>query len=149
MEVWESRYPVEFLEYRLVPDSGGAGRWRGGLGTERRLRVTAPTRLSGTADGHRRGPRGADGGQPGMPNRFLISRDGHERPIDEVFDLPSPGKFANLCLEPGDIFVSRQGGGGGFGNPRERDREAVDADLRAGYVTAAQAVEAYGREADE
>ncbi|HWK28013.1 MAG TPA: hydantoinase B/oxoprolinase family protein [Solirubrobacter sp.] len=147
MEVWETRYPVEFLSYRLVPDSGGAGRWRGGLGTERRLRVTAPTRLSGTADGHRRGPRGADGGEAGMPNRFLIARGGQEeRPIEEVFGLPSRGKFANLPLEPGDVFVSRQGGGGGFGDPRERPAEAVGEDVRAGYVSRPRAKENYGWE---
>jgi N-methylhydantoinase B/oxoprolinase/acetone carboxylase alpha subunit len=146
MEVWESRYPVEFLSYRLVPDSGGAGKRRGGLGTERRLRVTAPTRLSGTADGHTHGPRGADGGEPGMPNRFLIEREGDERPIEEVFDLPSRSKFSNLRLEPGDVFVSRQGGGGGFGDPRERDPEAVRADVRAGYVTTEQARRNHGWE---
>ena len=149
MEVWESRYPVEFLSYGLVPDSGGAGRWRGGLGTERRLRVTAPTHLSGTADGHHRGPRGAAGGRPGMPNRFLIARDGDERPIEEVFDLPSRSKFANLRLEPGDVFISRQGGGGGFGDPRQRAAEAVREDLRAGYVSRARADETYGWEDDE
>jgi N-methylhydantoinase B/oxoprolinase/acetone carboxylase alpha subunit len=108
--------------------------------------VTAPTRLSGTADGHRNGPRGAEGGHPGMPNRFLISGDGEDRPIEEVFDLPSPSKFANLRLEPGQVFVSRQGGGGGFGDPRERAREAVREDVSAGYVSRAQAEQTYGRE---
>jgi N-methylhydantoinase B/oxoprolinase/acetone carboxylase alpha subunit len=108
--------------------------------------VTAPTRLSGTADGHTHGPRGADGGEPGMPNRFLIEREGDERPIEEVFDLPSRSKFSNLRLEPGDVFVSRQGGGGGFGDPRERDPEAVRADVRAGYVTTEQARRNHGWE---
>ena len=144
MEVWEARYPVQFLGYRLVSDSGGAGRWRGGLGTERRIRVLEPTRLSGTADGHRYGPRGAAGGHSGMTNRFLICRDGEERPIEDVFDLPSPSKFANLLLKAGDVFVSRQGGGGGFGDPRERPRDSVREDVEAGYVSNFQADTAYG-----
>jgi N-methylhydantoinase B len=145
MEVWESRYPVEFLSYELVRDSAGAGRTRGGLGTERRLRVLSDTSLSGTADHHRHGARGVDGGRPGIPNRFLIVREGVESPIEEVFDLPSPSKFANLRLRPGDVFVSRQGGGGGYGDPAERPPAAVRADVEAGYIGAAAAAADYGR----
>ena len=52
MEVWETRYPVEFVAYELVPDSGGAGEHRGGLGTERRFRVLRKTRISGISDHH-------------------------------------------------------------------------------------------------
>ena len=144
MEVWEARYPVQFLGYRLVPDSGGAGRWRGGLGTERRIRVLQPTRLSGTADGHQNGPRGAGGGHTGMANRFLICRNGEDSPIEDVFDLPSSSKFANLPLEPGDVFISRQGGGGGFGDPRARRRDSVREDVEAGYISQGQADSAYG-----
>jgi N-methylhydantoinase B len=81
-----------------------------------------------------------------MPNRFLIERDGDERPIEEVFDLPSRSKFSNLRLEPGDVFVSRQGGGGGFGDTRERDMDAVRADVRAGYVSPESAQRSYGWE---
>jgi N-methylhydantoinase B/oxoprolinase/acetone carboxylase alpha subunit len=135
MEAWEARYPVEFLEYRLVPDSGGAGRWRGGLGTERRLRLTEPTRLSAISDHHRIGPEGRIGGRSGTPNGFAIERDGERRTIQELYGLPSPSKFANLPLAAGDVFVTTQAGGGGYGDPDLRDPAAIAADLLDGYVT--------------
>jgi N-methylhydantoinase B len=147
MEAWEARYPVEFLGYRLVPDSGGAGRFRGGLGTERRLRMLTRTRVSGISDHHRTGARGITGGQPGLPNRFLIERAGVTQPIEELYDLPSPSKFSNLELWPGDVFVSVQGGGGGYGEPAERDPASLAEDLADGYVSDAGAA-AYGLDGD-
>lgn len=144
MEVWERRYPVEFLSYCLVEDSGGAGRTRGGLGTERRVRVLAPTRLSGISDHHGVGAAGLAGGSDGMPNGFRLERDGRIAPLDQWFKLASPSKFSNLPLHTGDVFVSRQGGGGGYGDPRARPREAVVEDVRAGYVTRPAAVGEYG-----
>jgi 5-oxoprolinase (ATP-hydrolysing)/N-methylhydantoinase B len=149
MEVWETRYPVEFLSFRLLPDSGGPGRFRGGLGTERRVRITQPTRLTGLSDHHAIGAVGVHGGHAGLPNGFGIERDGRRRTIAEEFDLPSPSKFANLPLEPGDVFVSIQGGGGGFGDPRDRDRQRVRSDVEAGYVSPARAADAYGYGAPE
>ena len=145
MELWEARYPVRFLTYRLLDDSGGAGRWRGGLGTERSLQVLAPTRLSGLSDHHHTGAHGAFGGQAGLPNAFALERDGRRVSLQEAFGLPSPSKFANLPLEPGDVFVTVQGGGGGYGDPHERDDEALRADLRAGYVSEEAAEREYGR----
>jgi N-methylhydantoinase B len=143
-ELWEVRYPVEWLGFRLLEDSGGAGRWRGGLGTERRLRVLAPTRLTGISEHHFTGAHGVAGGRPGLPNGFALERDGERRTLQESFDLASPSKFANLPLRPGDVFVSIQGGGGGHGEPGERDPEAIRADLREGYVTPEAAREHYG-----
>jgi N-methylhydantoinase B len=139
MEVWESRYPVEFVAFALVPDSGGAGRWRGGLGTERSFRLTAPTALSATSDHHVLGASGSDEGLGGMPNGFAVERDGVRMSLKERFQLSSHSKFTNLPLEPGDVFISIQGGGGGHGAPRLRDRRAVMADLRGGYITAGAA----------
>jgi N-methylhydantoinase B len=146
MEVWETRYPVQFLSFGLIPDSGGPGRHRGGLGTERRVRITEPTRLSGISDHHRIGAAGLQGGGAGLPNGFAIERDGKRQPLDEAFGLASPSKFANLPVHAGDVFVSIQGGGGGFGDPHERERERVEADLEAGYVSPEQAASSYGYE---
>ena len=84
-------------------------------------------------------------GLPGMPNGFAIVRDGAEHTISELFGLPSNSKFSNVPLRKGDVFVTRQGGGGGFGPPSRRDRELVERDLREGYVTA-QAAVVYGHE---
>jgi N-methylhydantoinase B/oxoprolinase/acetone carboxylase alpha subunit len=144
MEVWETRYPVEHLAFELVADSAGAGRWRGGLAVERRWRLLADTRLTACSDHHRIGARGLLGGAPGEPNGFALVRDGERRPVQDWYGLPSPSKFANLPVPAGDVFVSRQGGGGGYGDPRERLREAVAADVRAGYVSPRAAREVYG-----
>jgi N-methylhydantoinase B/oxoprolinase/acetone carboxylase alpha subunit len=136
MEVWETRYPVEHLGFRLIEDSGGAGRWRGGLGTERRIRVLEPTRLSGISDHHHTGAHGLAGGEAGLPNHFYVERGEERRTLQELYGLRSPSKFANLPLEPGDVFVSVQGGGGGYGDPAARDESAIQEDLREGYVIA-------------
>jgi N-methylhydantoinase B/oxoprolinase/acetone carboxylase alpha subunit len=105
MELWEVRYPVEFFGYVLVPDSGGAGKWKGGLGTERRLRVLVETRLTGFSDHHKIGARGVHGGKPGRPNGFAVVRDGQEYDLATMFGLPSRSKFSNVLLRAGDIFV--------------------------------------------
>ncbi len=143
MEVWETRYPVEFLAYRLVHDSGGPGRWRGGLGTERRM-GRVPTRLRDL--GHHGSARSA-GGRAARASERLRAR-ARRRATDGAGALrpASPSKFANLPLQAGDVFVSIQGGGGGFGDPRERAREDVAADVRAGYVSPERARELYGWE---
>ena len=144
MEVWERRYPVEFLAYRLVEDSGGAGCWRGGLGTERRIRLLKDTRLSGISDHHATGAHGVAGGQSGLPNGFAVERNGVRHSLQELYDLPSPSKFSNLSLHTGDVFVTTQGGGGGYGDPRSRDPANIQADLRAGYICAQAAEDIYG-----
>jgi N-methylhydantoinase B len=147
-EAWEARYPIRYLEYRIVDDSGGPGQWRGGLGTERRFAVEAPTRLSAIAGHHGIGAHGLNKGGPGLPNGFAVERNGERRSIQDWFDLPSPSKFANLPLEIGDVFVTTQGGGGGYGDPLQRAREALDADVLAGYVSPANARLIYGKEGE-
>jgi N-methylhydantoinase B/oxoprolinase/acetone carboxylase alpha subunit len=144
MEVWETRYPVEFVSYSLVPDSGGAGKYRGGLGTEKRFRVLCETRISGISDHHLSGARGVGGGHEGLPNGFAVERSSSRIPLQEMFGLPSPSKFWNLPLEPGDVFVSIQGGGGGYGHPLERSSAALEIDVREGYVTEEEAFRLYG-----
>ena len=145
METWEVRYPVAFESLRLLPDSGGAGETRGGLGTEKRLRVLADTRLTGISDHHEIGARGVRDGLPGKPNGFAIVRDGREYTISELFGLPSNSKFSNVPLRKGDVYVTRQGGGGGFGPPALRDRELVERDVREGYISEREAAAHYGR----
>ena len=143
METWEVRYPVEFLSYRLLPDSGGAGATRGGLGTERQLCVIADTRLTGISDHHGIGARSVGEGLPGRPNGFAVIRDGREYTISELFGLPSVSKFSNVPLRKGDVFVTTQGGGGGYGDPGQRDRSLVERDLREGYISEQSATAEY------
>lgn len=144
MEVWEARYPVQFERYEMIQDSGGAGRFRGGLGASRQLRVNLPTLITGCADRHRIGPWGLGGGSDGLPNRFSVVRDGRDYDLPALFGTRSPAKFSLLPLEPGDILDVSEAGGGGYGDPFERDPELVRLDVRDSYVSANAAHDLYG-----
>jgi N-methylhydantoinase B/oxoprolinase/acetone carboxylase alpha subunit len=144
IEVWEHKYPVVVDRYGLVPDSGGPGKYRGGLGSVHEIRVLWDHYLSGIGDRHRVPPWGLAGGLPGAPNRWCLRRDGREVELQEAFDLPSPSKFYNVHLRAGDVLVIYTGGGGGHGSPRDRDAAAVEADIREGYVSPEAARALYG-----
>jgi N-methylhydantoinase B len=142
-EVWESRYPVRFLTRELRIDSGGAGRTRGGLGDVRVVECLAETLVSCYLDRFQSAPWSIAGGQQGTPNGLAIERAGVERSFAECFGIPSPGKFSNLTLLAGDLFIMRSGGGGGYGPPAERDPRLVAHDVKNGYVSAAAARDLY------
>ena len=147
MEIWEYRYPLRFISYRLVPDSGGPGRRRGGLGTERQFELLVDTTLSATADRHKIPPWPLAGGLPGMCNSFMITREGRSYRPSEL-GARSDSKFSGLHMRAGDVLTIRQGGGGGFGPPTERTVDEVDRDLRLGYVTADEGERVYAVVAD-
>jgi N-methylhydantoinase B len=144
MEVWEQRYPVRFRRYELIHDSAGPGRWRGGLGVTRELELLLPTVLTANADRHRLPPPGLLGGGDGSVNRFSIIRDGQDRTFSELFDTPSPSKFTNIQVQAGDVLAVTQGGGGGYGDPLERDPELVSRDVKDGYISAERVATTYG-----
>lgn len=148
IEVWEHRYPVLFHRYELIPDSGGPGRYRGGLGVSRWIECLWDHYLSGLADRHRIAPWGIHGGREGRPNRWGVLRGGVPQSLRDVFGLKSYSKFYNVHLQKGEVLVLETGGGGGFGNPRERSRELVLEDLREGYISYERAVVDYGLEPD-
>jgi N-methylhydantoinase B len=140
IEAVEQLYPVRVEATSLREDSGGPGRWRGGLGLTRAVRILVPsTTLSVLAEKAVLPPFGVCGGASGARNRFWVRRDG--RPI-----APSrlPGKVGGFPLQPGDILLMESSGGGGFGDPLERDPEQVVADVAEGYVTRDAAESAYG-----
>jgi N-methylhydantoinase B/oxoprolinase/acetone carboxylase alpha subunit len=143
VEAWEARYPVRFERRALRPDSAGAGRRRGGLGDERVIELLADTQVSGFLDRFDSEPWGAEGGAPGSSNAFRVGRDGRELRMTEL-GLTSDGKFTNLPLRAGDRFIVRSGGGGGMGDPFEREPARVAADVLAGYVSRAAALAEYG-----
>jgi N-methylhydantoinase B/oxoprolinase/acetone carboxylase alpha subunit len=144
MELWEQRYPVRFQRYELVQDSGGPGKWRGGLGVTRHLELTLRTALTANADRHVLPPNGLFGGSSGSVNRFSIIRDGQDRTFKEWFGIPSPSKFSNMYARVGDVLAVTQGGGGGYGDPLERDPDLVAADVIDGYVSPERARAEYG-----
>jgi 5-oxoprolinase (ATP-hydrolysing) len=111
-EVLEFRYPVRLDSFRIIKDTGGYGRWRGGNGGERRLRFLEPMIVS-TLTGHRRVPAsGMAGGGPGALGRHWVERA--DRSV-----IPMQG-CDSVRLEPGDTFIIQTPGGGGYGTPGAR-----------------------------
>jgi N-methylhydantoinase B len=126
-EALEHEYALLVDEYALVPGSGGAGRFRGGLGIARQIRAMRDGIVfSVRSDGHVLGAPGLAGGSEGATAHLI--RNGEE-------ELSS--KTASLVLAAGETIRIETGGGGGFGDPGERDPGAQDADLRNGKTSAA------------
>jgi N-methylhydantoinase B/oxoprolinase/acetone carboxylase alpha subunit len=147
IEVFEHRYPLRTLEYRLVPDSGGAGTHRGGLATQRTLLVTADEiTFSALFDRSKIPPSGLYGGEPGLGSQLLVRRAGEQefRTFDVVFGVASPTKFTNVLLRRGDELRYRAPGGAGFGNPADRDPALVREDVLEGFVSSEAAARSYG-----
>lgn len=137
-EAMENEYALMLEEYALVPDSGGAGEMRGGLGFARTIRVLQDnTTLSCRSDGHVYAPEGVFGGQPGGNARLWLNRG-----TDEERVLPS--KVTNVHLRKDETICIQTCGGGGYGDPSRRNVEALAADLRGGKVTPESAVVDYG-----
>jgi N-methylhydantoinase B len=139
IEAVEQLYPVRIERTALREDSGGAGRWRGGLGLVREVRIQATSQLSVLAEKAVLPPFGVCGGGAGATNRFWVRRNG--QPIQPS---PLPGKIGGFPMQPGDLLIMESSGGGGFGDPLERDPSLVAADLAEGYVTPAAAEASYG-----
>ncbi|WP_420392975.1 hydantoinase B/oxoprolinase family protein [Acuticoccus sp.] len=137
IEAFEQANPHLRMEAtELIPDSGGAGRWRGGLGFRRRFAVLEEgTFLNLYSDHYRVAPSGAEGGGPGGLGSLVIERGG------EAISLPP---MAAAELQVGDVVVLSVGGGGGYGDPRERPRELVERDLADGRITVDHARAHYG-----
>jgi N-methylhydantoinase B len=138
VEVQESTIPILVEESALDQDSAGAGFYRGGLGYRRTFRLlstTASVQLN--IDRHQCLPWGLHGGLPGKPNRaYIQEKDGD--PWQLVL------KRDGIRLQPGGRIKLVGGGGGGWGDPRLRDPEAVRRDVVAGFVSVAVAVSDYG-----
>lgn len=133
----EVKFPVVIERYALVSDSGGAGRHRGGLGVERVVRARVPMTMNTQVERAHCRPWGLDGGLPGTGNQVALRRDGVWKT-----DFPN-AKVLVAPLKPGDAFMIRSGGGGGYGDPLERLLEEVEADVRQGYVSLKTAAEFY------
>ncbi|MEZ5099939.1 MAG: hydantoinase B/oxoprolinase family protein [Thermoleophilia bacterium] len=137
VEALELESPLRVGWYRLRRDSGGAGRFRGGLGVERSLEALGgEARVSHRGERHRTQPWGLAGGEPGASSRSLVRRaDGGEEQIPSKRDL---------VLRPGDRLETWTTGGGGHGDPLERDPALVLADVLDGKVGGKAAAERYG-----
>jgi N-methylhydantoinase B len=128
IELQEALFPIRIQEVVLREDSGGAGRFRGGLGYQKRYLILAPCELFANFDRVACPPWGVQGGQSGQPGRVQVTKK--KSGATETFF-----KAENYALEPGDIVEVWTGGGGGYGPPSERALELVERDLQRGYVS--------------
>jgi N-methylhydantoinase B len=136
LELQESYLPVRIEELALRPDSGGAGKFRGGPGFRKSYRVLAPCELQTNLDRTRFPPWGVQGGQDGKPGRFTLVNG-------ETGAMRSIEKEKGFRLAAGDLVCVETGGGGGYGPPAERTLELIQRDLDAGYVSAEAAMRDY------
>jgi N-methylhydantoinase B len=126
-------------EYALRRGSSGAGARRGGLGVRRVYRILDDeVTFNCYSDRFRIAPWGLFGGHPGQPSRFSVERRG------EVIELDSK---VNYPLQKGDRLIIEIAGGGGYGDPRQRNRESVLRDLEESLITPEEARDVYGLEA--
>ena len=137
IEIFESDTPLIVERRELLMDSGGPGKMKGGLGQREVFRIPddkyapiPPVNLGIQAGRHVHPPEGLFGGKPGAKAQFLVN---------EVSGNP----FGLTQLKPGDAVTIDAAGGGGYGNPLERDTEMVDSDMLEGYVSI-EAAKEYG-----
>ena len=136
LEQTEASYPLIFEKYELVTDSGGAGKHRGGLGSSYQMRLLSPATLFTFIEKGKAPHWGIDGGKEGLRNYSIV------KPVDESeFEIL---KTSGIQLGEGWQVTAIAGGGGGYGNPLERDVEAVKQDVINGYVSLENARIEYG-----
>jgi len=137
VEIDEQKYPIRIREIRIRTDSEGAGRRRGAPGT----RITyGPKRDPMTAayvtDGYHHPPRGTQGGGDAAPSvPFKVLKDGSEERLEPI---------AQVVVEPGELLGHLLSGGGGYGDPRQREPDLVREDVLARFVSFERAREGYG-----
>ncbi len=140
VEVMEQAFPVLYRHYALHEGSGGAGKHRGGFGLAYEIELLrGEARASFVMDHGRTGPLGALGGEDGGVNRVKVIRNGAEHVP------PHLSKEQDIKLQAGDRVQVRTPGGGGYGDPRQRDRAQVKRDIAMGYYSAAEAEARFGR----
>lgn len=136
VEITEASFPLRFRSFRFIPSSEGAGRYRGGLATERLYEVVSPEAiLTYRSDRHTSRPWGLAGGSPGQNSRVFITRG------EEIIE-PAP-KFTRP-MRQGDVLHSIMQSGGGWGDPLDRDPEAVLEDVLDEKIDRPRAREVYG-----
>jgi N-methylhydantoinase B len=135
IEEIEANYPVRILRYELIPDSGGPGRQRGGLGLRRDYQFPDyDATFTILADRDYEGPWGLFGGHSGTRAAYVLNPDGDNKRL---------GSKLTVSLQKGDVISYQTCGGGGYGPPEEREPAAVLADVREGKIGPQQAREIY------
>jgi len=139
VEIMEQAFPVLYRHYALREGSGGAGKHRGGFGLAYEVEILrGDARASFVMDHGRFGPQGALGGKDGAPNTVTVFRGGEEHVP------PHLSKEQDIPLKAGDRVRVGTPGGGGYGDPRERDADLVLRDVALGYYTSEEASQKFG-----
>jgi N-methylhydantoinase B len=137
VESWEMDLPIRINRYELITDSGGPGKFRGGLGPVREYYLWGdPAILTARSERHKFAPKGIFGGRDALPCRFVLEEPGQEEVV-----LP------HLITRPvakGSTLTCRHAGGGGYFDPREREPKKVLEDVLDGYVSVKSAEKDYG-----
>jgi N-methylhydantoinase B len=131
IELQELYYPLLYECHRLRADSGGAGKYRGGVGVEVKVLPLHELLVSRNTDRLKCPPWGLLGGGAGATNQTLMQRNGAVETL--------PGKFSHLAVKPGEAVTFLTAGGGGYGAPEQRSGTAVQRDVDLGYVSREQA----------
>jgi len=138
VEIMEQQFPVLYHRYALREGSGGAGKHRGGFGLDYEIELLrGQATASFVMDHGRFGPQGALGGKDGMPNSVRVYQNGQEVIPEHL------SKAQDIPLQPGDRVRVGTPGGGGYGNPADRDPKLIEEDIRLGRYTADQAAELF------
>jgi N-methylhydantoinase B len=135
IELQELYYPLLYERHTLRTDSGGAGKFRGGVGVEVKVKPLHDLFVSRNTDRIQCPPWGLLGGGEGATNATFIQRNGMEENL--------PGKFSHLRVRPGETVTFLTAGGGGYGDPADRDAAAMERDIALGYVSEARAKRDY------
>jgi N-methylhydantoinase B len=139
IEALESEYPLRVERYELIQDSCGSGRYRGGMGMRRDIRILGhEAEFALHADRQKIAPWGLRGGKSGSTGKVRINPEG-----PEMLVLKS-GKTSNVILKPGDVISVCTPGGGGYGDPQARTLSAIEKDLREEVISAEKAHADYG-----
>ena len=137
IEAMEMEYPLRVLHYGLVPNSGGPGKYRGGLSMRKDFQALEPVLFSAHSDRHIIPPWGLNGGKSGGTGRFLlIPSTSEEKTI--------ASKVSDVLVGEGDVISVRTAGGGGFGSPLERDPDLVAYDYLQDKISPQEACDRYG-----
>jgi N-methylhydantoinase B len=140
-EVAETEFPLRVDRYELIEDSGGPGTYRGGLGVRIDFRVLSDgATVSASLDRYKFTPPGIFGGRSAKGSALFLDYGGESE--------ENRPKVAGARVAKGSVISHRTGGGGGFGDPRGRDRARLRRDVENGYVSLDAAVREYGYEAD-
>ena len=135
IELQELYYPLLYERHTFRTDSGGAGKYRGGVGVEVTVTALENCFLSRNTDRIKCPPWGLLGGAQGAVNETIIQRNGNTEVL--------PGKFSHLLVRRGESVTFLTAGGGGYGDPSMRDTASVNRDVELGYVSKQQASESY------